>query len=70
MAGIPELSDQPDEGGQVGGVDYVSGRAPDGQRVGREVIPFVPFFASIWARRRDREEAAEEGGRGLLVTRQ
>lgn len=55
MAIIPELSDQPDKGGQVGGVYVVGGRTPHGQRVGREIILVIPFtFVGVWIRIRGR----------------
>ena len=71
---IPELSDQPDEGGQVGWVHVVGGRTPDGQRVGREIILVARApslsFTFIRIRGRGGQEATKERGRSLLVIRQ
>ena len=68
---VPELSHQPDEGGEVGGRNLVGGGAPHGQRVDRQVDLVVVLFALAGTRggRRGRQEAAEERGRRLLIAR-
>ena len=63
---IPELSDQPDERGQVGRFHVVGGRSPYGERVGREVILVVPFtLIRIWGS--GGKKAAKEHGWSLLI---